>query len=510
VGRLAVALFGAAFVVVHLAWAVSIASFGGFDENQHYFRAASIPNGDLLGPEIEGISDAYRTVELPGRQFPGCPDGPYACPLSEPPLGPDDVSIPSSAGVYPPAYYAVVGFSAAPFDWPASLLAMRVVTAVIVSVLAAACFWMGRRVWPHTGNGLAILAIATPATVFLGATVTPSGVEVWAVLGVTMALLGILGRHRVGEAAPRSWRIAFAAFAAVLVLSRPLSPVVLAVSVGAVVLAATPPRDYRGLGRLVRRLPVALGFVGVAVAGALAWSVATWPDDASANTTPLPEGSVARYVFLRGKLWEKWNAMLGVPNDWVVSPVAHLLLAGLLFAVLGLALLGASRRRAAVVAAIVAAVLAAGVPADLSAGFAWYQGRYALPALAVALVLAGDQIERSVRAGSLAPRRLLAAVAPAWVVAQVAYGLDYFGLPALTEVTGQQAWDAGFAGLVDGVPAGLVGAAILAALLLGSAALAALAAAPFLSGAPCGRSPSGGPPRARRRSGTPGCPGRSG
>ncbi|MGE4164101.1 MAG: DUF2142 domain-containing protein [Vicinamibacterales bacterium] len=211
--------FGAGLVVIQLVWALAIASFGGYDEHAHYFRASSIPNGTLLGETVAGVSDAVRLVAVPGDQFPGCPEDPYTCPLTTPPLGGPDVEFGTSAAVYPPAYYGLVGAAAAPFAWPASLLAMRVATALLTGAIAAGCAWISWQVWPRGGNGLALLAVATPATVFLGSTVTPSGVEVWATAGFAIALLGVVRELSQQQLAPRSWRIVAVVMGGVLLLN---------------------------------------------------------------------------------------------------------------------------------------------------------------------------------------------------------------------------------------------------------------------------------------------------
>lgn len=460
--------FGVGLFAIQLVWALAIGSFGGYDEHAHYFRAVSIPNGTWLGEEVSGISDAVRLVEVPGDQFPGCPEDPYTCPLTAPPLGGADVEFGTSAAVYPPAYYATVGLLAAPFPWPASLLVMRVSTALLTSALAVGCYWIGRQVWPRGGNGLALMAISTPATVFLGATVTPSGVEIWATTGTVMTMFGIVREVAAGRQAPRSWRILLVVMAAALILNRPMSPVVFVGSSIAVAMALVAPRRLPGfVGTVIRRYPVVVtALVAVAVVAA-AWSLPTWPRDPSANSTPLPDGTAEAIVFLRTKLWQQWNAMIGVPNDWIVSPFAHLLLTMVAISLVGLSALVASRRLALVMGGLVTAILFIGVPATLAAGFAWYQGRYAIPALAVLFVLAGDRLESSQRLRALTARRFTISVASAWAIAQVLYPLEYFGFPGAKNIAGVDVWPSSFAGKIDRVPEHLMGVGIMITLAIG-------------------------------------------
>ncbi|MGE4164103.1 MAG: hypothetical protein AB7G23_20445 [Vicinamibacterales bacterium] len=128
------------------------------------------------------------------------------------------------------------------------------------------------------------------------------------------------------------------------------------------------PALVAGLLRRHRVMVLALFLVGVVAA---AWSVPTWPEDPSANTTPLPDTTADTVLFLRRQLWQQWNAMIGVPNDWIVSPVAHLLLTVLIFSLVGLAALVASCHLAVVLGGLVVAVLFVGLPATVAAGFSW-------------------------------------------------------------------------------------------------------------------------------------------
>ncbi|MDR6973256.1 DUF2142 domain-containing protein [Leifsonia shinshuensis] len=278
----------AVFALLGAVWAWATPPSASPDEPAHIVRAASVVRGELFGPPSawgnlvhvpQYVADAHRTT-----CFAFHPEVPAACPL---PAGEDPaatVVAPTSAGLYNPLYYALVGWPSLVFHDAAGLTAMRVASAVLSALFAALAFAVVSTMRQRRLPLLAFAVAATPMLLFLSGTVNPSAVEATAVLAVFCGMLAVTLSPDPALLRFRSTVVAVSAVMAVN--ARGLSPLwVLAALVVLLLLA-------RGgtVRRLLRRpaVLVAVATVALGTLAAVGWTLSTnslanaiaHPDDA--------------------------------------------------------------------------------------------------------------------------------------------------------------------------------------------------------------------------------------
>ena len=307
------------------------------------------------------------------------------------PRGPDrDVEMVTYVGHHPPAYYATVGFLSRWFTpGRAQVLAMRAVGALAVAALLASSLATLRRfaapMWAGTGAAIAL----SPMVLFLAGVVSPSGIETGAALGVWVhgAALATDGDGLVDARVVDRLGIA----AAVLVLSRALSPLWLAV-IGLVLILLTTRARLVDVLR-TRRVQV-WGGVVVACLGVQAWWYFYADPLGHFVGTPVHDSVGAMVRTSIGKLPQLLHEMVGVFGwlDTRSPSITYYVWVLALGALVGLAITFATARFVrAIIAATVAALALPVVIETLGAGeagFIW-QGRYSLPLAVGVPLLAG-------------------------------------------------------------------------------------------------------------------------
>jgi hypothetical protein len=174
-----------------------------------------------------------------------------------------DATVSTYVGRYPPLYYAIVGLPSLAWHTDVAAYLMRLVSGLLSALflglaLALAAVWSRSRLLV-----LAVAVTATPMVFIWGSVVNPSGLEVATAVCVwTGGLILVLDRP---SHPPPSLIAATAGAAVVMVLTRGLSPLWLAVI--AVSLAALAPRS---LPVLIRQHNVRLAAGAVALAGVAA------------------------------------------------------------------------------------------------------------------------------------------------------------------------------------------------------------------------------------------------
>ena len=395
-------------IVAGTAWAVAVPPMTGPDEGSNAIRAAAVVRGQIAGdpmPELVSGSEAWENVmvevdvpaSLAGAEAVG------ACYLGEPrerffgatvvPRGSDCPELSGDTGTVttptyeyrgPPFYYALVGLPTLVSVDDAGALGMRMVGVLLAAGLLASAIASIRRL-PVRARALTALGAAvavTPELVYLGGMQNAASVEIAASLAVWTSGLALVvapaepdGRlvHRTGVAL------------VVLILTRGLSPAFAALAV-LVLLAVTRPGRVRALlGRTDVRAWIAGGATATVVAGAWLWAIhhlfplhgypPTGLDDAVGRVPWWVQGMVAVFG-----------------STDVVPPAAlHWAWGAMAVVVLGLAAAAGSRRHLLLAVGLVVVGLALlisgegfGVP---QTGF-WWQGRYVLPCIVGALVLA--------------------------------------------------------------------------------------------------------------------------
>lgn len=471
----------AVLAVLGAVWAWATPPSAAPDEPAHLVRAASVVRGELFGaPSAWGnlvhvpqyVADAHRTTCSAFH-----PELPAACPL---PAGEDPsatVVAPTSAGLYNPLYYALVGWPSLLFHDADGLTAMRIASAVLTALFAALAFAVVTTLRERMLPVLAFAVAVTPMLLFLTGTVNPSAVEATATLAVFCGMLAITLSPDPDRLRGRAAVVAVSAVMAVN--ARGLSPLW--------VLAALTVPLLLASGGTVRRLlrrpavQVAVSVVGAATIAAIGWTLAT---NSLANAIAHPEDALQFPGVGASPVTGFGRVLLGTVGygqgliglfGWLDTPAPD----GVLYAwgvAIGALAVGAllvlRGRRLLVAAILVAAFLL--LPAVVQAvyihggGMIW-QGRYNLPlflclVIGLAALLGGDAARsRHVRLRLRILVIVCAAVGQLWAFGAVLrrYAVGSNG-SLKTYLFGSPPWE----------PAGgVVTALLVAAVVLGVAAV---------------------------------------
>jgi hypothetical protein len=438
-----------AFTLLGAGWATASPYGQGYDEDAHLLRAAGVAYGQWYVPPRPAVLGAGGWVRVPygllppHRQclrVPKAVHPPASC-LGDAPGGGRLVPVASAAARYDPLYYALVGWPLRLLPDGAGVLGARLVSAFASALLLAAALALA---WRYRRSRLlpaAVLLIATPTELDLAGTINPNGLEISAAIAFWTALVVLTRSARLTpprSAAPtattgageqdrgRRWSggvplgpvlgVALAGGGVLLVL-RPMGPLFVLVAVGACAVVARRGR----LLELVRRPAVRGVAVGLSLvaAAAVAWTLSSGllrsgdgqyqagvvengasrgqPVTAGwvlANVVPAHAGDWTRQVV--GRFYGGYT-----PPDWVLAVWFALLLVLLVAGVLrGGARLAAAVGGTVALAATLAVVLEVRYYAALGDS---QQGRYYLPVLAGAVLLAGSApVLRPTGAGRLA------------------------------------------------------------------------------------------------------------
>lgn len=388
-------------------WALASPLFSVPDEPAHVIRAAAAARGQLLPGER--TERGYSTwVEVPevfaqASGVPTCfafhPDVTAGCAPSFD--GSDRPTlVETNAGLYPPAFYAVVGLPSVPFPSTTGVYLMRVVSAAICGALLASALASARLVTAPRLVIAGVAAAVTPQVLFLAGSVNPNGVEIAAAISLWTSLAVLLTSdveqrdHGTGRLFAR---VAIAG--AVLALSRPGSPLWVGLTVGTVVLWA----GFRPAVALLRdrRTLAVVTVVGAATASTVAWVSRFGTLDHTLGA-PAPAGSgprdhIRHVLGDTDRLIDEMIGTFGWLDTGPATPSVYLWLltiGGFLI----LALASTGRRRTAVLVALVAAVVLVPVilqvPRAATQGFPW-QGRYTLPLAVGVPIVAALQVDQS-------------------------------------------------------------------------------------------------------------------
>jgi hypothetical protein len=275
--RLFFLAFGAFFLAAG-AWSFACPLGSPPDEPSHLIRAASLVRGQLVGRDLPGATAAqgsYVVVGVPEvfaslandvACFKRDPKVPAGCQAPLVP-SPQDQTVESYVGRYPPLYYAITGLPTLAFVSVDGVYAARLSSAALCALMLALAVVSARRVpgRPLLPTGVALAA--TPMVLYLGGSLNPSGFE--AACGVA-AFAGAVALARLPLDELTGRDIArLGAPALCLMLVRALSPVWAVVAVAVLCLLRGGPAT----GALLRRGAVRAWLVGGGMAGALslAW-----------------------------------------------------------------------------------------------------------------------------------------------------------------------------------------------------------------------------------------------
>lgn len=419
------------------AWALGTPIAAVPDEPAHLIKAGSVVRGELVGPTGENgqVVSVPRWMAATHAQACFAFDSSVTAQCADVVIdSPSEiVSASTTAGLYNPVYYAIVGLPSLVFADSRGVFGMRIVSGIATSAFLALSIailaGLPRRRVPLLAAAVAV----TPMVLFLGGAVNPNGLEIAATLAAftgTMALVTNVDRTKLASRA-----FIVAASAAIAVNMRGLSPLWVAFAL-CVPLILMSRRDLTELLRrhAVRGMIVA---ISVATAGALAWTLGSGSlvsGIGAATTSERPEvpftgaSPLLGFYSIIDGTFELAANMIGL-FGWLdtPAPVAVFVVWSIFVGILALLAFAALRGRSLAVAI----VLAAGViilPALVQAayitggGYIW-QGRYTLPVFVCALVgigmLLGDR-DLDLNLDVQVRRRLTLALVTLWAAAQFA------------------------------------------------------------------------------------------
>lgn len=197
-------------VVLLLAWAVGFANAATWslitpigaspDEPAHIIKAAGVARGQLFGEDVDGTQT--RTFVVPAAFDDAAIVA--QCNLKKVDISADCGEFPerdgeaqlvttrSTAGLYNPVYYAMIGWPSVLSPNADGIVQMRLVSAAIVSLFAALAIAM-LALLPRSRFAVATTAIAfTPMLWFLGGSVNPNALEVTGTAAFLASLLVVL------------------------------------------------------------------------------------------------------------------------------------------------------------------------------------------------------------------------------------------------------------------------------------------------------------------------------
>lgn len=413
----------AVFFVLSASWSLASPLGSSPDDPAHLVKAAATARGEING--VSGFVEAaglqpVRYYNVPAAyaalNSPGAPLQCYAFHASVPAsCGHSDfsstalVSVPTTAGHYNPIYYAAVGWPSLFAPGPTGMYLMRLVSALLCSLMLAAAVLLAAQWRRPAFPLLGVACAATPMVLFLDGMVTPNAAEASSSVLAWTAALSITMDPRP-ELLKRRLALLVVGLA-VLANARPLGAEWIVV-----ILAAALIVKRRGaLAGMLRSRAVWAAGAAAAVAGlvGVGWSM-SHGDNAKVPYQPsFAFGPAAHYALNQTEWYIK--GIVGV-FGWLDTPspaVTYYFWLGVITLLMvvawacgrlldGLAVLGM------LVGVIFIPILAQGVEAK-HLGYIW-QGRYLL-AFAVGLpILAGCIIaQRGIQIPAALQRRVVVA-----------------------------------------------------------------------------------------------------
>jgi hypothetical protein len=385
-------------------WSLSTPPFASPDEPAHAVRAAATWTGDPSGREVQivdpqagQITIKYYEVESPydsaieiARCSAFMPTTPAGCGPAFVPSG-ETVEESSTAGFYPPLFYAAVGWTAAVSDGARSLYLMRLTHAGLCAAMIGLATWtlVRRR------GSLALVGVTlavTPMVGFLAGTVNSSGLEIAASIALWAGLIALLdplvrpGAHRWGAAG------AVIVAGSVLSFTRTFSPGYTAVICALALVAAPGLTPRRLLRRLDVTVPLAVLAMGAIAATLLIIRSGQFDSPAtSGNTLPPGETALSFGLGFQESSFRQMVAYFGWLDTGTAQLTYYCWIIAIGTLIVGAVVFGAWRRSVGIVLTTLATValpIAANWNQADSAGFVW-QGRYSLPFAVGIPLLAG-------------------------------------------------------------------------------------------------------------------------
>jgi hypothetical protein len=393
---------------------MALPPFSGTDEGAHAIRSAAAARAHWTGPAVLllGWHMTYKVPEgLGNLDRVGCFDlrAAHGGPACHPFFSPSNHLVDATSYEFRgfPAYYTIVGLPSL-LPRGADPYRMRALSAIICAAFAASAIVTALRRRDRAASVLAVVLVLTPEVLYLASLVNPSGLEIICSIALFSALLALAGAST--ETDTTLVRRAGVALV-VLVAVRSLDPGVALLALGSFLVLAPLAR----VKELLRRTDVR---------GWLAAGVAVLVAQAAWILTVGISHQEHRQTYSLGRAFGRWDDLLresvGVfgLNDVRIPVAVYVVWAVVAVAAFVSALvLGTNRHRITALALLACAwLLGVGVDAFNfpNIGFAW-QGRYGLPILVAAVLVALDGIKADKRSarfqGAFARVSIVAVVA---------------------------------------------------------------------------------------------------
>ena len=392
----------AALSIASIAWGISTPLGASPDEPAHIIKAASVARGELIGDPT--AAPAVTRVRVPIGLSEASS---WTCYAFNPAIGANCIghidgglklhTAFTSAGLYNPTYYAIVGWPALFIPDPqTAVFAMRAVSGILSSLFLAFAFTILLRLVHPVIAGAAFFTALTPMVLFLSGAVNPNSLEI--ATGAAFAV-GLLYVVLDGHGPRQLVVLGFTAASGFLLANaRGISPLWMAL-IGIAVLIVSPWSRTRALfARRSVLIAVGVMFVGVILAGV--WllrtgslgSMGVFPG--AGKTTPVR----GFYEMLVNRTFDP--GVIGV-FGWLDTPapnVVYFIWIGLFAAIIaGAFALARGRTFYGFLFALASLLLVPPVVQALSVektGYIW-QGRYTLVAFVFTAIMGAVAIGRS-------------------------------------------------------------------------------------------------------------------
>ena len=432
--RSSVGIFAISWLLLSLlagAWAVATPIGASPDEPAHLIKAASVVRGQFIGegggvhgqivtvPEYIAFTQAQTCYAFAANTSAACipavPGDPAAL-----------VQVSTTAGLYNPTYYALVGWPSLIVHDDSGIYVMRIASGIIVSLFLAFAFTLIARWKRPTLPILGLVVAITPMVLFLNGTVNPNGLEISATLSAFVAVFTIVKYPEENRIAGRS-AIVFVS-AAVAANMRGLSLLWLAIAL----LSPLVLLRLNELRKLLAKRPVQLAIVGTALAvgAAAAWLFSSNSLGAAVESSgPVVAGPgvgrspIVGFALTLLSTFYYAKGMVGI-FGWLDTPAPDFVYFTWAVIAGGLILLSfviLRRRPLALIAGLTLAVVV--LPpfvqgSYITLGGIIWQGRYLLPVFVCLMVAATSCLSDRISISTVSMNRVLFFILGLWSIAQ--------------------------------------------------------------------------------------------
>jgi len=383
------------------AWSLATPLMAAPDEPHQAIEAAAVVRGQLDAAEHPTDVGPVAVVRVPA--WMASTNSVATCLIWEytrsaacaPPLnsGTETVEATTQFSRYPPLYYALVGIPSLLSRGAPALYSMRMVGTLVNSSLIALGLFLLTRYHPRRRHLMAgVLVALSPMVFFVSSVLNPSGMEIAAGFAAWCAGLCVIERRRVSTALAVWTSLAFV----VLMLSRPPSPgyaAVILFTLGILVGWSRSKELLRDRGTL----PIRLSIVGALIAWGLTLIIAGGAPPFWGGIPYKPRLSLWRSIWLTLSLTVHRLRQCVGDFGWINTPVPEtvwVVWASALTVLVSAGLYVSSRCRRAlpVLALVIIAIPVIFESPTIDSFGIWWQGRYWLPLLIGAPLVAVSQI----------------------------------------------------------------------------------------------------------------------